>query len=1364
MADGNGENVDGDVFEEFVRRRMGESPRIPSQQPVVDVNALINSMNCLMQQNATMLQMLQQSTNSQSQVNVSSTNNNRSYHVIPDFSQSISTFNAENLLKSKEWLESIESTAALHNWPSEYKLETARTHLLGAAKAWYQSRQNIIHNWDDFRQQFRNTFVHEENLTHLWKTMTTRVQRAKEDISAYFHDKVRLCKSLNLSFDEQKEQVAIGLASRELASMIMTKNHIDLDDVYRDLISFERLNNERRQRYNVGERPKPVSASGVSYVPGKSVPRNDQTKPKCYNCNQEGHYASSCSKPKREKGSCFTCGKMGHKFTNCPEKAHRSTHVVQKGNPYVVSFDYSLTKDDNCVCKYSLEALIDSGSPISLMKEKYVPFYDKNVNDNYDFTGINGTKVDVLGIFQTDIMINDITIYVKFYVVTDTTMSYASILGRDFLATPDLKITLSDSIKIEKIIQSNSTDKISDGDANFINEIMHLDYLDENELEVEELDINQLTSYKNQQELKMLYESEYKTKINTDIVENEFKMHISLKNSQPITFRPRRLSFQEKEKLRDILDELLDQRIIRESSSPYASPIVMIQKKNANEYRLCVDYRALNDITIKDNYPTPLIDDHLDMLKDKHYYSTLDLKNGFHHIKMAEDSIQYTSFVTPLGQFEYLRLPFGLTNGPRVFQRFLNRIFSSLIRENKILLYLDDILVATNNISEHLDILKQIFILARQNSLHFRLDKCKFLYNQCIYLGYLVDKDGIRPNPENMKALLSYPIPKNTKEAHRFIGLASYFRRFIQNFSLIAKPLYNLIKKNVEFKFESDELESFEKLKTCLASFPVLAVYSPKLDTQLHCDASACGYGAILLQKQLTGKFNPVFYYSKRTTPTEAKYHSFELECLAVVYAIKRFHIYLFGIPFKIVTDCDSFRLTLSKSNINPRISRWAMLLQNYQYEIEHRSNKGMSHVDALSRITGVMIIEENSFEDNLSIAQNLDPFILDVKNKLVNEESKDFELHNGLVYKKLKYSKKKLFYVPCSMENKVIANCHDNLGHLGFDKTCEYLSRVYWFPNYRSKIKTYIQNCIKCITYSSMLGKGQGQLHNIPKGDKPFNTIHVDHYGPLEKTPSGKRYVFELIDAFTKFVKLYSVKSTKTIEVIHKLEDYFNYYSRPIRVISDRGSSFISTEFSEFLKKNNIVHIKIATHSPKSNGQIERTNRDLTPMLAKLSELKNKWDKQLPIVEFAINNSYCRSIAMSPAELLFGIHQKDPNDNLRTYVENENEEVRDLIDLRQKAKIHNEQVQNYNKEYFDKRHRPPHKYCIGDYVMIKNLDVTPGVNKKLLPKFRGPYEVKKVLDNDRYLVIDVENFQVTQRPFEGICCPENMRMWLKSD
>ena len=335
-------------------------------------------------------------------------------------------------------------------------------------------------------------------------------------------------------------------------------------------------------------------------------------------------------------------------------------------------------------------------------------------------------------------------------------------------------------------------------------------------------------------------------------------------------------------------------------------------------------------------------------------------------------------------------------------------------------MYSDNILIATKDLNEHFEILVEVFKIAGENHLNFRLDKCTFAQKELDYMGYHISGDGISPSEAHVVAIKNYPVPRNQKHILRFVCIAGYFRCFVPGFSEIAKPLYDLTRKDSKFMFGEKECEALDKLKELLTSSPVLAIYNPTADTELQCDASSTDIRAILIQKQADGRFRPVSYFSQRTTPQESRYHSFELECLVVVYAIKTFHIYLSGIDFKIITDCDNFRLTLSKQNINSRIARWAMFLQDYNFEIFHRPGKRMGHVDALSRCHSVLVVEDNTFEQTLALHQHKDEKIKIIREKLEKSEMQFYELRDGLAYRKDKL-KKLFFYVAERMELNVI-------------------------------------------------------------------------------------------------------------------------------------------------------------------------------------------------------------------------------------------------------------------------------------------------------------------------------------------------------
>jgi len=562
---------------------------------------------------------------------------------------------------------------------------------------------------------------------------------------------------------------------------------------------------------------------------------------------------------------------------------------------------------------------------------------------------------------------------------------------------------------------------------------------------------------------------------------------------------------------------------------------------------------------------------------------------------MANESVKYTAFTTPFGVFEYRQMPFGLKVGPARFQRFVNEALADLIRTNDIVVYMDDVLVATTTLDLYFKVLTQLFKCLVDNLLELRIDKCRFLCTEIEFLGYHVSENGIRPTKSGVETIENYPIPQSMRSLQRFVGMASYYRKYIEGFSIIAKPLYDLLRKNVEFYFGEQQLKAFQALKQKLQQAPVLSIYSPYDETELHTDASAHGYGAVLMQKKKNSKFHPVSYFSKRTTDTESRYHSFELETLAVIYALRRFRIYLHGIKFKIVTDCISLKMTLEKRDMNPRIERWAIELMQYDYVLEHRPGTKMQHVDALSRATNILVIDDNPLELELAVSQNRDPKIKKLREMLEKSEDKYYEMRNGLIYRK-KDSKLR-FYIPGKMEGHVLRKYHDELGHFGLEKTYNVIEKTYWFPQMRTKIKDHINNRLKCIAFSPSSGKSEGFLHPIPKGTLPFQTFHIDHMGPIDKKHLIKQHILVVIDAFTKFTKLYATKTLTSKESIECLRQHFANYSRPHTIVSDRGTSFTSNEFEEFLKENNIRHVLIATGSPRANGQVERINRVLSPL-----------------------------------------------------------------------------------------------------------------------------------------------------------------------
>lgn len=1306
------------------------------------------------------------------------------------------------------WVEQFRNLTSLYTLDDNFQRMLLMNKLKGKARQWLQSKPNLIsERVSDLLQQLAEFFEVKENKMILRRKFQMRTWLYTESFLEYYKAKTSMAKGISMEEDELVDCIIEGIPDEQLR----TQAHMQC---YRStaslVLAFSKI-----------QLKKVVSSTSTNTKAQKAA-----TVVRCYNCNSLGHFAADCKKPKREMGACFACGSKEHRIAACPDK--KSAVQFLEDNEYVRYFNIKIIDKTNI--SLNLECLIDSGSPVSLIKRSSLSNHFHSIKNllkcnNKCFFGINKSKLKVFGQIRCIVDGLNKIVELSMLVVTDESMSFDVILGRDFLRACRLKLCdiehvsknneerllnaetencrddrekLIDVCKDESCKENSgklidvcktvsckeTSERVKDVcesidcreaseelidmcecESNVKDEFPKFLSMIENEKENEfDMCIGDQLHCTAKKRLISIFEEEYvKPKRPVEPLTKCF-MNLNLENAKPFGCPPRRLSYAEKKELQKLLDEYVDKGYIRASESEFVSPIVLVRKKSG-ELRMCVDYRVLNKMTCKDNYPIPLIDDLLDRLGNKKIFTKLDLKNGFYHVFMNEESVKYTSFVTPMGQYEFLRMPFGLKNAPSMFQRFVNKVFADMIRDGKLIVYLDDIMIATENEEEHFEILKEVFAKLVSNKLELRLDKCEFFATSVKYLGYTITGDGIRADDKGLQAIQNFPVPQKLQAVQSFLGLCSYFRRFVKDFSVLAKPLYDLIRKNKEFKFGKEELECFENLKRKLVESPILALYDPNDTTELHCDASSIGYGAILMQKKKDGKMHPVFYFSKRTTTAESKYHSFELETLAIVNALQRFRIYLQGIKFKIVTDCNSLALTLNKKELNPRIARWALELQNFDYVLEHRSGQRMQHVDALSRCTNILVIETNTFEENLVIGQGRDAELNKIREKLEKTEHNLYEMRNGVVYRK-KRGGSLLFFVPTDMQKHVIYKYHDEMGHVGTDKVTELILKTYWFPKMRDKVINHIQNCLQCISFSAKNRKNEGVLHTIPKSNKPFDVIHIDHYGPVDKS-TQKKYILVVIDSCTKFTRLYATKTTNTKEVINALSDYFRSYSRPRCIISDRGTSFTSGDFKEFVEAHNIQHIKIATGSPEANGQVERVNRSIGPMIAKLVDQKGvtSWVSVLEQVEFCLNNTHHRTINEHPSIMLFGIRQRGQVvDYLQECLDElcGGKECRTHEEIRSKAADAERKVQEYNEQYVNSKRRESVKYVSGDYVMVTNFDSHAGISRKLIPKFRGPYRVSKVLRNDRYLLEDVENFQQSRAPYKGVWSASNMKPWVK--
>ena len=470
------------------------------------------------------------------------------------------------------------------------------------------------------------------------------------------------------------------------------------------------------------------------------------------------------------------------------------------------------------------------------------------------------------------------------------------------------------------------------------------------------------------------------------------KHEIKTNSDVPIHTKSYRFPEVHKEEVRKQTNIMLEQGIIQPSNSPWSSPIWIVPKKldasGQQKWRVVIDYRKLNDVTIGDTYPIPQISEILDQLGNSKYFSTLDLASGFHQIPLDPADAAKTAFNIPQGHYEFTRMPFGLKNAPATFQRLMNTALSGL-QGIRCFVYLDDIVIYSHNLQTQIENLKLVFQKLREFNLKLQPDKCEFLRREVGYLGHVITEEGVKPNPDKIKAVTQFSTPSSPKDIKSFLGLVSYYRRFIPDFSKIAKPLTSLLRKDTVFKWENQQQLAFDTLKRKLTTAPILCYPDFTKPFILTCDASNYSIAAVLSQG-LIGKDKPIAFASRTLNKSESNYSTTEKELLAIIFGCKTFRPYLYGRKFQIVTDHRPLKWLFNHKDPSSKLQRWRLKLEEFEYEIIYRKGKLNSVADALSRYPVNPIYPEKPSTDDHS--NSLDS-ITDFGNINLSPQSNDLNL-----------------------------------------------------------------------------------------------------------------------------------------------------------------------------------------------------------------------------------------------------------------------------------------------------------------------------------------------------------------------------------
>ncbi|KAJ9539243.1 hypothetical protein OSB04_031976 [Centaurea solstitialis] len=781
----------------------------------------------------------------------------------------------------------------------------------------------------------------------------------------------------------------------------------------------------------------------------------------------------------------------------------------------------------------------------------------------------------------------------------------------------------------------------------------------------------------------------------------QVEFHIDLiPGAGPIAKSPYRLALSEMQELSSQLQELLDKGFIRPSSSPWGAPVLFVKKKDGS-FRMCIDYRELNKITIKNRYPLPRIDDLFDQLQGATYFSKIDLRSGYHQMRVREEDIAKTAFRTPYGHYEFLVMPFGLTNAPAVFMDLMNQVCRPYV-DNFVIVFIDDILIYSQGKEDHEHHLRLILELLKVEKLYAKFSKWEFWIREVHFLGHVVNKEGIHVDPAKVEAVKKWEAPKTPTEIRQFLVLAGYYRRFIANFSKIAQPLTTLTQKDKKFIWGEKQEEAFQLLKHKLCNAPILALPEGTDNFVVYCDASHQGLGCVLMRNEKV-----IAYASRQLKVPEKNYTTHDLELGAVVFALKIWRHYLYGTKCTIFTDHKSLQHILDQKMLNMRQRRWVELLSDYDCEIKYHPGKANVVADALSRKERVKptrtramgMVVQTSLKSQILKAQGEALKADNLKKETLHKLEKEFEEKSDGV----RYFKDRIWVPKVDQLRKLIMDeAHQSKYsiHPGADKMYKGLKEHYWWPGMKKDIATY--------------------------------RISMDFVTKLPKTKKGHDSIWVIVDRLTKSAHFLPIRETYSIDRLAQLyvDEIVMRHGVPISIISDRDSRFTS-RFWQSLQAALGTSVDLSTaYHPQTNGQTERTIQTLEVMLrACVLEFGGNWDDHLPLVEFSYNNSYRASIQCAPYEALYGRKCRSPLNWLEV---GESRLIRpDIVqETTNKIKLMQEKLKaarDRQKSYADNR-RKPLEYQIGDRVLLK---VSPwkglirfGKKGKLSPRFVGPFEV----------------------------------------